>query len=77
METGRETKKQLKTKSIAAELVIGSIDGVMWNGQLNESTFYTRDCNSAAYATARCCWCSVPRSVATKICILHYVTASV
>ena len=36
METGRETKKkQLKTKSIAAELVIGYIGGVMWNGQLN------------------------------------------
>ena len=28
-----------------------------------------RDGNSAAYAAARCCWCTAPRSVATKICI--------
>ena len=30
---------------------------------------YYRDGNSAAYAAARCCWCTAPRSVATKICI--------
>ena len=29
----------------------------------------SRDGNSAAYAAARCCWCTAPRSVATKICI--------
>ena len=28
-----------------------------------------RDGNSAAYAAARCCWYTAPRSVATKICI--------
>ena len=28
-----------------------------------------RDGNSTAYAAARCCWCTAPRSVATKICI--------
>ena len=28
-----------------------------------------RDGNSAAYAAARCCWCTAQRSVATKICI--------
>ena len=29
-----------------------------------------RDGNSAAYAAARCCWCTAVRSVATKICIM-------
>ena len=29
----------------------------------------SRDGNSAAHAAARCCWCTAPRSVATKICI--------
>ena len=29
----------------------------------------SRDGNSAAYAAARCCWSTAPRSVATKICI--------
>ena len=24
--------------------------------------------NNAAYAAARCCWCTAPRSLATKIC---------
>ena len=33
------------------------------------STPTSRDGNSAAYAAARCCWCTAPRSVATKICI--------
>ena len=32
-------------------------------------TVQTRDGNSAAYAAARCCWCTAPPSVATKICI--------
>ena len=30
---------------------------------------HTRDGNSAAYAAARCFWCTAPRSVATKIYI--------
>ena len=29
----------------------------------------SRDGNSAAYAAARCCWCTAPRSVAPKFCI--------
>ena len=32
-------------------------------------TVPNRDGNSVAYAAARCCWCTAPRSVATKICI--------
>ena len=30
---------------------------------------HTRDGNSAAYAAVRCCRCTAPRSVVTKICI--------
>ena len=31
--------------------------------------YRSKDGNSAAYAAARCCWCTAPRSVAAKICI--------
>ena len=36
---------------------------------LEMATAQPRDGNSAAYVATRCCWCTAPRSVATKICI--------
>ena len=41
------------------------VDRAQWRGDELRS----RDGNSTAYAAARCCWCTAPRSVATKICI--------
>ena len=47
---------------------------ILWQSLL---TICSRDGNSAAYEAARCCWCTAPRSVATKICITSHCQRSV
>ena len=49
-------------------IVFGTVD-TFFSPLTSLVVLATRDGNSAAYAAARCCWCTAPRSVATKICI--------
>ena len=59
--------KKLKRNAISAIAEVAEVALCAFNCALPISE--GRDGNIAAYAAARCCWCTAPRSVPTKICI--------